>query len=69
MQFSVFLSTSYSGYPYQTKHLFIEQQKNFEEYFILWDLDNAPAHNSQCSSEKIESAKDQRVLHPLYSPD
>jgi hypothetical protein len=36
---------------------------------ILWHLDNAPAHNSRLSSDKIESAKAQRVPHPPYSPD
>jgi hypothetical protein len=36
---------------------------------ILLHLDNATVHNSQFSSEKIESAKTQRVLHPHYSLD
>jgi hypothetical protein len=36
---------------------------------ILLHLGNAPAHNSQLSSENIESAKAQRGLHPPDRPD
>jgi hypothetical protein len=67
MQFSVLLSTCYSGYPYPAKYLLIEPQKTLKG--ILLHLEHAPAHNSRLSSEKIESGKVQRVPHPLYSPD
>jgi hypothetical protein len=36
---------------------------------ILLHLRNAPAPNSRLSSEKIESAKAQRVPHPSHDPD
>jgi hypothetical protein len=36
---------------------------------VLLHLHNAPAHNSRLYSEMIESAKTQRVPHPLYSPN
>jgi hypothetical protein len=36
---------------------------------ILLHLDKATAHNLRPSSEKIESAKAQRVPHAPYSPD
>jgi hypothetical protein len=66
IQFSVFLSICYSGYPYPAKDLLIEPQKTLKG--ILVHLDNIPAHNSPLSSEKIGSAKAQRVPYPSYSP-
>jgi histone-lysine N-methyltransferase SETMAR len=36
---------------------------------LLLHLDNALAHNLRLSSEKIESAKAQRVPHSPYDPD
>jgi hypothetical protein len=43
--------------------------ENTEGYSILLHLDNAPDRDSRLSSEKIESAKAQRVPHLHYNPD
>jgi hypothetical protein len=43
--------------------------ENTEWYSILLRLDNASDRDSRLSSEKIESAKAQRVPHLRYNPD
>jgi hypothetical protein len=67
ISFSVLLSACCSGCP--AKDLLIGPQKNTEGYSILLHLDNALADNSQLSSDKIESAKAQRVSRPPVGLD
>jgi hypothetical protein len=45
----------------------LSRRKTLDGIFL--HLDHAPVHNSRLSSEKIESAKVERVLHQPYSPD
>jgi hypothetical protein len=65
IQVSVLLLTCYSGYP--AKICSSSRRKTLNN--ILLRPDNARDYNSRLSSEKIESAKAQRVPHPPYSPD
>jgi histone-lysine N-methyltransferase SETMAR len=43
------------------------RKKTLRDYLL--HLDNAPAHNSEMSKERIAKSKLTRVPHPAYSPD